>query len=73
MPRPRRHHRHHRHHHSRRIHPPQWHDPMVDMLIDERERRNTEYHTQYSRSWQEFWESVARRYILFYMFFEKEY
>ena len=56
---------------SHRIRPPQWHDPMVDMLIDERDRRNTEYHRQYSRSKQEFWESVARRYILFYMFFKK--
>ena len=65
MPRPRRQRR------SHYIAPPQWHDPMVDMLIDERERRNTEYHRQYSRSQQDFWESVARRYILFYMFFKK--
>ena len=26
---------------SRRIVPPQWHDPMVDMLIDERRRKMT--------------------------------
>lgn len=61
-----------RSHRSRRIVPPQWHDPMVDMLIDERERRNVEYHSIYRRSRQNFWESVARRYILFYVFFKKE-
>ena len=59
-------------HRSHRIQPPRWHDPIVDMLIDERERRNDEYHNMYSRSRQEFWDSVARRYILLYMFFKKE-
>jgi len=62
MPRPRRQRR------SHRIAPPQWHDPMVDMLIDERDRRNTEYHNWYSRSRQEFWESVARRYVYFILY-----
>jgi hypothetical protein len=57
---------------SHRVQLAWWHDPMVNiMLIDERERRNTEYHSLYSRSRQEFWESVAWRYILFYMFFKK--
>jgi len=64
-----RHHRRHRHHHHHHHHnhdqPTQWHTPTTDMLIDERERRNAEYHTRYGRSRQDFWESVARRYILF--------
>ena len=41
-----------RHHHSRsgHIRPPQWHDSMMDMLIDERRRRNDFYHNTYGRS-----------------------
>jgi hypothetical protein len=48
---------------SRRIVPPQWHDPMVDMLIDERRRRNDQYHNTYRRSREEFWELIARRFL----------
>jgi hypothetical protein len=48
---------------THRIRAPQWHDPIVDMLVEERRRRNNEYHNQYGRSRQEFWESVARRFI----------
>ena len=46
---------------------PEWHDPMVDMLIDERQRRNVQYHNTYSRSREDFWESVAQRFL--YMIF----
>ncbi len=48
---------------SHRIQPVQWHDPHTDLLVDERRRRNDEYHNTYGRSRQEFWESVARRFI----------
>ena len=41
-----------------------WHDPYVDYLIDERKRRNDEYYNIYGRSRLEFWELVARRFIL---------
>ena len=71
MPRNRRSH-HCSHHRSHCIQPPRWHDLIVDMLINEQERRNDKYHNMYSRSRQEFWDSVARRYILLYMFFKKE-
>ena len=50
----------------RRLHhiqPVQWHDPHTDFLVDERRRRNEEYHNTYGRSRQEFWSSVARRFI----------
>ena len=59
------HRRHTRHSRSRssRVQIAQWHDPMVDMLISERRRRNDDYHNQYGRSRQEFWRSVARRFI----------
>jgi hypothetical protein len=46
-----------------RIRPVQWHDPMVDMLIKERRRGNDRYHDSYGRSRQDFWMSVARRFI----------
>lgn len=46
-----------------RIRPIAWIDPYVDYLIDERRRRNTEYHNIYGRSRQDFWESVARRFV----------
>jgi len=59
-------HQHRRQHRSRYV---QWHDPMVDMLIDERERRNVEYHNTYGRSRQEFWSSVARRFICVIFYF----
>ena len=48
---------------SHRIQPVQWHDPHTDFLVDERRRRNEEYHNTYGRSRQEFWSSVARRFI----------
>lgn len=53
--------------------PPQWHDPMVDMLIEERRRRNEEYHSVYGRSRRRFWSSVARRFVcmIFYTFKKK--
>ena len=62
------------HHRSRSIHPPQWHNPMVDMLIEERQKRNEQYHTMYGRNRQGFWESVSRRfvYMIFYTFFKKK-
>lgn len=55
--------------------PSQWHDPMVDMLIEERRRRNDNYHATYGRSRTQFWSSVARRfvYIIFYTFFKKKF
>lgn len=58
---------------QQRITHPQWHDPMVDMLIEERRRRNVQYHNTYNRSREEFWNSVARRFLslcimLFYTF-----
>lgn len=52
---------------TQRFSTPQWHDPMVDMLIEERRRRNVQYHNTYGRSRQEFWSSVARRFL--YMIF----
>ena len=62
-------------HHRRRnsqpilqpISQPEWHDPMVDMLIDEQRRRNVQYYNTYSRSREDFWESVVRRFL--YMIF----
>lgn len=73
----RRHHRHHRHHNrtsrtSSRAHP-QWHPPMVDMLVDLRRSRNDFYHSIYGSSRQEFWSDIARRfvYMIFYTFFIK--
>ncbi len=48
---------------SHRIQPVQWYDPHTDFLVDERRRRNEEYHNTYGRSRQEFWSSVARRFI----------
>jgi hypothetical protein len=36
---------------------------MVDMLIDERRRRNDHYHRAYGRSRHDFWSSVARRFV----------
>ena len=62
-------HRHHRHHHYYHHHNyaqyTQWHILIMDMLIDEREWRNAKYYLRYGRSRQDFWESIARRYILF--------
>ena len=46
---------------------PEWHDPMMDMLIDERRRRNVQFHNTYGRSREDFWDSVARRFL--YMIF----
>jgi hypothetical protein len=57
----------HRRRISQPISQPVWHDPMVDMLIDERRRRNAQYHNTYNRSREEFWSSVARRFL--YMIF----
>lgn len=64
-------HTHRRHNHSTQS--SQWHDPMTDMLIDERERGNAKYHNNYGISRQEFWASVFQGYILFYMFFKKDF
>jgi hypothetical protein len=52
-----------------RVQPAQWHDPMVDMLINERRRRNDDYHNLYGRSRQDFWHSVARRFICTIFYF----
>ncbi len=52
-----------------RIQSPQWHDPMTDMLVEERRRRNDEFHNLYGRSRQDFWESVARRFICVIFYF----
>ena len=62
------------HNQSCRIQPPQWHGPMVDMLIELRRRRNDNYHRMYSRSRQEFWSDIARRFVcmIFYTFFIKK-
>ena len=49
---------------NRRIRAVQWTEPYVDFLIDERRRRNDEYHNTYGSSRQEFWSSVARRFII---------
>jgi hypothetical protein len=40
-----------------------WYDPYVDFLVEERRRRNEQFHVMYGRSRQEFWNSVARRFI----------
>jgi len=49
---------------NRRITTVQWTEPYVNFLIDERRRRNDEYHNTYGSSRQEFWSSVARRFII---------
>jgi hypothetical protein len=48
---------------SRRIRQIQWYDQYTDYLVEERRRRNEEYHSMYGRSRMEFWNSVARRFI----------
>ena len=52
-----------RNYRTRRVSTPQWHDPMMDMLIEERRRRNDQYHNTYGRSRQEFWSSISRRFL----------
>jgi len=39
----------------------QWGDAECDMLVEERLRRNQEYHNIIGRSRVDFWRSVARR------------
>ena len=38
-----------------------WGDAETDFLVEERRRRNHEYHYVYRRSKAEFWESVSRK------------
>ena len=52
-----------------RVRAVEWHDPMMDELIEERKRRNDEYHNVYGRGRVEFWESVARRFICVIFYF----
>ena len=65
----------HRRRRQTRVRQAQWDDPMVDMLIDERRRRNDDYHNLYGRSRQDFWSSVARRFIctIFYFIYSLKY
>jgi hypothetical protein len=46
---------------SHRIRTIEWVDPFTNFLVEERRRRNDEYHDRYGRRRMEFWESVARR------------
>lgn len=38
-----------------------WGEAETDFLVEERRRRNEEYHYVYRRSKAEFWESISRR------------
>ena len=38
-----------------------WGEAETDFLVEERRRRNYEYHYVYRRSKEEFWESVSRK------------
>ena len=38
-----------------------WGEAETDFLVDERKRRNYEYHYVFRRSKAEFWESVSRK------------
>ena len=42
-----------------------WYDAYVDFLVDEKRRRNDQYHETYGRSRMDFWETVARRFTLY--------
>ena len=46
--------------HSRPI---QWFDEYTDYLVEERRRRNDEFHNEYGRDRSRFWRSIARRFI----------
>jgi len=38
-----------------------WEDNEIDLLVEERRRRNVEYHVRYRGNKTGFWRSVARR------------
>jgi hypothetical protein len=52
-----------------------WEDVYVDYLVEERRRRNDQYHETYGRSRQSFWDSVARRFVclIFGLFLKIQY
>jgi len=52
---------------SSQICPAVWHYPQTDELVRQRRRRNTQYHSSYGTSRQEFWSLIARRFISSYV------
>jgi len=44
---------------SSRIRPAVWYRPQTDELVRQRRRRNTQYHSSYGTSHQEFWSLIA--------------